>query len=75
MFEIIAVEDSGFVRLAGEAPVGRGVDEYGAARFREFLDEFITFCMEMVFGKDLHSKQPYEMMKGENRYEKRSHIR
>ena len=41
----------------------------------EFLDEFITFCMELVFGKDLHSKQPYEMMKGENQYEKRSHIR
>ena len=41
----------------------------------EFLDEFITFCMELVFGKDLHSRQPYEMMRGGNQYEKRSHIR
>ena len=29
--EIIAVEDGGFVCLAGEAPVGGGVNEYGTA--------------------------------------------
>ena len=54
MFEIIAVEDSGFVRLAGEAPVGRGVDEYGAARLREFFDEFRRVAIPAIFGDELY---------------------
>lgn len=42
----------------------------------EFLEEFITFCMELVLGRDLHKQsQPYEMMKGKTRHEERSHLR
>ena len=54
MFEIIAVEDSGFVRLAGEAPVGGGVNEYGTARLREFFDEFRRLAIPAIFGDELY---------------------
>ena len=37
--EFVTVEDCGFVRLAGEAPVGGRIDEHGAFRLRKFFDE------------------------------------
>ena len=51
--EIFAVEDGGFVCLAGEAPVCGGVDEHRAARFGEVFDEFRRVAVPAVFGDEL----------------------
>ena len=54
VLEIFAVEDCCFVCLAGEAPVGGRVNEYGTARLREFFDEFRRVAIPAIFGDELY---------------------
>lgn len=54
VLEIFAVEDGCFVCLAGEAPVGGGVNEYGTARLRKFFNEFRRVAIPAIFGDELY---------------------